>query len=158
MKQATQHLLVRRVKVDRTLDALAAITAVHQNWSVFYDHQSVEALPTANEENVEILLFKLSRKVNRDKLNKAYDRRGLKPVDPAALAKLNEYTPTLFSPNVTHWKDGQGNWHYASFGEWYQTGLFSNRGSFHKEVSGYRFRTGLEREWDKDWWFAGVRK
>lgn len=113
----------------------------------------VKVMPNGEDDEVSIVFFKPEKweydnsgYMIDDDLEEAYDRRGLKPVDPIALAAFNEADPAFADerPHGTHWRVG-GRWCYAAFNYWIHAR------SVH--VSG-----GINNCWLNTWWFAGVRK
>lgn len=147
--EAISNIIVRKVTVNRTRSAQDALKATGR--VMYTDSAVVEAVPSGEGEEAEICLFKLDLSkrggwISDDDLEKEFDLRGLKPVDPFALAALNEADPAFADekPNATHWKDVQGNWCYAIFDRW----------GGERSVGVVRYGS----DWCDDYWFAGVRK
>lgn len=96
----------------------------------------------------DITFFTLGRYVLDDDLEKEYQKRGLTPVHPYALASYSLENENVMLEKkwiCTHWRDSNGKWCYATFDQW--------RGDERSVLVG---RVG--DDWDGDWWFAGVRK
>lgn len=147
--EAISNLIVRKVAVIRNRSAQEALKATGR--AQYTTSQVVDAMPNGENTEEEIFLFKLDLSkrngwISDNDLAKEFDLRGLKPVDPFALAALNEADPAFADgkPNTTHWKDAQGNWCCAVFGRW----------SVERGVGVYRNGGG----WSGNYWFAGVRK
>jgi hypothetical protein len=140
----TDDTISRTVKVDRSRTAQEALKATGRN--LYVNDDVVELMPQGEGDEVEVNLFNVGRYITDDELNKEFYLRGLKPVDPFALAALNEAYPAFADekPNATHWKDAQGNWCYAIFGRW--------RGERRVNVN------RNAGDWNDNYWFAGVRK
>jgi len=142
--EAVSKLITRRARVNRNRNAQAALDATGRRQ--YTDKDVVDAMPQGEGEEAEIVFFNLGRYVNNADLDKEYEVRGLKPVDPYSLAAVNENDPAFADqkPNATHWKDSNDKWCYTAFDRW-------NDGRI----------VGVNRnddDWSGDWWFAGVRK
>ncbi len=139
------NLFSRTVTVDHTRSPQAALDATGR--TQYIDKKVVNAMPRGEGVEVEVVFFKVGHYISDDNLEKAFDQRGLNPVDPYTLAAVNEADATFADehPNGTHWKDADGNWCFATFSRWYgerNVGVFRDYG----------------RDWSDSWWFAGVRK
>ena len=146
--EAISNIIVRKVTVNRTRSAQDALKATGRTQIV--SREVVDAMPNGEGDVVEIFLFKLDLSkrgygISDNGLAKEYELRGLKPVDPFALAALNEADPDFIEEksNATHWKDMQGNWRVAVFHNSWGDVVYVGR----NDVA-----------WDASYWFAGVRK
>lgn len=142
--EAISGLIIRRVAVNRTRTPQETLDATGRKQ--YTDRKVVDAMPRGEGDEAEVCFFNLGRFINDADLEKEYELRGFKPVDPFSLAAVNEADPAFADdhPNCTHWKDADGNWCYASFSRWrVGRGVLVNR-----DVVG----------WNDFWWFAGVRK
>jgi len=137
--------IVCTVKVNRKRSAEEALKATGRNQYV--NNDVIKAMPQGEGEETEVVFFKLGCTVSENDLDKEYEKRGLKPADPYALAKVNEDDPAFADehPNGTHWKDKNGKWCFASF---------LNRWCCEREVYVNHYDNG----WHGSWWFAGLRK
>ena len=142
--EAISNLIIRRAKVNRTRNAQVAIDATGRRQ--YTDKDVVNAMPNGEGEEAEVVFFNLGRYVSDTDLDKEYELRGLKPADPFSLAAVNEVDPAFADqkPNATHWKDSNGKWCYAAFGQW----------SGERDVDVRRYGD----DWRGGWWFAGLRK
>lgn len=145
--ESRESEVVRTVKVDRTRTLQEAIAATARKQCV--DDSVASAMPRGEGEEVEVVFFHLDLSerggyISGDDLNKEYELRGLKPVDPYTLAAVNEADPAFADthPNATHWKGASGNWCYAVFGCW----CSERNMRVDRCVGG----------WDDIYWFAGV--
>lgn len=142
--EARSEFVTRTVKVNRNRSAKEALKATGRN--LYVTDSVAKNMPKAESDEVEIILFKIGRQISDNDLDKEYELRGLKPVDPYSLAALNEADPAFADehPNGTHWKDADDKWCFAAFRRWVD-----------------ERRVGVDRDddvWNDDWWFAGVRK
>ena len=142
--EAVSNLLVRRVKVNRTLTPEEMLKATGR--AVYADGNVVKNMPKGEGEEAEVIFFQLGRYVSDDDLEKEYDLRGLKPADPYSLGAVNKSIPPFADshPNGTHWKDAEGKWCYATFYRFLDD----------RDVYVYRG----DNDWNGGWWFAGLRK
>jgi len=143
--EAISNLITRRVKVNRTRNAQAALDATGRRQ--YTDKDVVNAMPQGEGEEAEVVFFNLGRYVSNAELEKEYEIRVLKPADPYSLATVNE-TDQAFAdqkPNATHWQDVDGKWCYAAFSQWSDGG---------RNVNVNRSKN----DWNDSWWFGGVRK
>ena len=151
--EAFSNLIIRRVKVDRARTPQQALDATGRRQ--YITREVVDAMPRGNSlivEEVEVTFFKPRPEaykdglISDDRLKAEFDFHGLKPVDPYALAAVNEADPSFADthPNGTHWKDKDGKWCFAAFGRW----------GVGPGVSVRR----CDDVWDDDWVFGGVRK
>lgn len=143
--EVVSNLVVRKVSVNRTRTPQEVLKATGRRQYV--TDAVVKTMPQGEGEEAEVVFFKLGRYVNDADLEKEYELRGLKPVDPYSLAAVNEADPAFADekPNATHWKDSSGKWCYAAFNHWY---------GHERYVSFNRH----EVDWHDHWWFAGLRK
>lgn len=136
-------MLTHHVTVDRTRSPQDAIAATGRNQYV--NENVVAMMPRGEGDEADVIFFKLGRSVSDADLDKEYALRGLEPIDPYALAAVNEADPAFADehPNGTHWKDADGNWCYIAFGRWRGVRVFVRRD---------------DGGWDDGWSFAGRRK
>jgi hypothetical protein len=141
--------IIYRVKVDSGLTIEQAIEryAPYRRYRELTQERSdfFKTVPKNASEETDVYFFRVAFRVNDDDLEKEYERRGLRPVDPYSLAQIN-IDDRRFShdrPNGTHWKDAEGKWCLASF----------NHHNGHDCVDIYRG----DSQWGPFWWFAGVR-
>jgi len=137
-------MIVRHVKVDRSKTPQEALDATGRKQ--FTDKSVVKSMPKGTGEEKEVFFFKLGHFTSDDDLENEFDSRGLLPVDPYSLAKVNEDDPSFADthPNCTHWRDSDGKWCFATFLRWLSgRKLFVDRNG---------------DDWGDNWWFAGVRK
>lgn len=142
--EAVSGMIVRKVKVDRSLSPVGLLRATGR---VQYVNGIVVAeMPKGEGDEVEVVFFNLGCYVSDDILEKEYEIRGLKPADPYSQAAVNTVDPAFADkhPNGTHWKDENGNWCYSAFDRW----------GGEREVNVGQ----SDDDWDDDWWFAGLRK
>lgn len=134
--------VLRRVTVNRNLTPWEAIAAT--GCDPYIDLSITERLPRGTSEEVELVFFQLERHYTTDdELEKEFVRRGLKPADPFALAAANAADFRLANmPHGTHWKDAHGRWCDITFDS-----CSGNR----------RVRVHTGGDWERYWWFAGVR-
>ncbi len=142
--EAVSNMIVRTVTVDRTRSPQAVLDATGRRQ--YTDRTVVDAMPKGEGATAEVFFFRPGRYVSDADLDKEFDLRGLKPVDPYALAAVNEADPAFANehPNATHWKDDKGQWCYATFNRW----------DGGREVCVYRH----DSDWHDSWWFVGVCK
>jgi len=144
--------IARRISVDRTRTPQAVLDAT--GCKQYTDSKVVKTMPGAGTttDEVEAVFFKPRPEaykngiISDDDLEREFEFQGLVPIDPYALAKVNEDDPAFADthPNATHWKDKNGNWCYFAFGRW----------NGERRVSVRR----NDDDWHGGWWFAGVRK
>ncbi|MCX6786761.1 MAG: hypothetical protein NTU85_03035 [Candidatus Kaiserbacteria bacterium] len=137
-------IIVRRAKANRRKTPQEALNATYR--LQYIDCDVVDAMPRGDgEEETEVFFFKLGRRISNDDLEKKYELRGFKPVDPFLLAAVNEDSQSFAHkfPNCTIWKDTSGKWCYLAF----------NRRS-----EGRSLGVGRCDGWGDLWWFAGVKK
>ncbi len=145
-------MITRIVSVNRTRSPQEALNATGRKQYV--NDSVVQSMPKGEGEETEVVFFKpdpsaydRSGLISDDNLEKEFEKRGLKPVDPYSLAKVNEDDPSFADshPNGTHWKDSDGCWCYTAFSRW----------------NGSERRVSVNRhgnDWHDGWWFGGVRK
>jgi hypothetical protein len=143
--EAVSNMIIRCVEVNRSQKPQEAIKATGR--VQYVNDDVVASMPHGEGEDAEVVFFNLGRYISDDDLEKEYELRGLKPVDPYSLAKVNEDDPVFADTksNATHWRDSNGKWCYAAFRRW-------NVSERYVRVSRH------DCDWDDDWWFAGVRK
>jgi hypothetical protein len=146
MTTETSEMIIRRVRVNRTLTPMKVIDATGR--AKFVNNAIVETMPIGEGEEVDVVFFKpdLSDKggnISDAELAKEFESRGLTP-DPRAQAKVNEEDLGFADehPNGTHWKDGN-SYNFAAFDRWRDR----------RDVSVGR----SDGVWGDSWWFAGVR-
>jgi len=149
--ESVSSMIVRHVKVSRTCTPQEALDATGRKQYV--DNGVVKAMPRGDKDEDDVHFFKPEQSaydkngwISDDNLEKQFDLRGLKPVDPYKLAQVNIDDPAFGDkyPNATHWKNAEGKWCFAAFDRW----------SGERGVSVYRG----DGDWSGDWWFAGVCK
>lgn len=147
--EAKAKEIVRRVKVDRSLEPQAMLDALGRNQ--YTDKKVVATMPRGEGEEVDVVFFKPEPEeytrpgfMSDQDLDKCLERRDL-TLDPYAQVQVNKEDPAFADerPNGTHWKYGDC-YHFATFYGW--------RGG--RDVDVYRHGD----RWSDDWWFAGVRK
>ncbi len=121
--EAVSNLIVRTAKVNRSRSPQEAIDATGR--TQYTDRKVVDAMSKGEDDEVEVVFFKpdLSNRngfISDDDLEKEFELRGLKPVDPYSLAAVNEADPAFADdkPHGTHWKDENGQWCCATFRRW----------------------------------------
>lgn len=150
-EKARNNEIVRRVKVDRSLDPQEMLDDL-DGYQSTTDKCAVATIPQGRGEEVDIVFFKpepceYTRPgcMSDDDLEKALERRGLTP-DPRAQIVANKADPSLADecPNGTNWKDTKGKWYFL---------MFSRRATRAVIVS----CSDNSSDWGGGWWFAGVR-
>lgn len=138
-------LIVRRVLVNRSQTPQEMLDATDRKQ--YCDPDVIKSMPRGEGEKAEVTFFQVRRQASNYELEKEFASRGLKPVDPYSLAKVNKDDPSFADshPNGTHWKDSDGKWCYITFRRWHGDGRSV-------DVS----RLGFD--WDVFWWFGGVCK
>lgn len=116
--EAISSMIVCRVKTDPTRSPEQVIDVTGRN--KYTDGKVVKSMPRGTGEETDVHFFKLGCFISDNDLEKEYELRGLRPVDPESLAKVNEDDPAFADshPNGTHWKDADGKWCFALFGRW----------------------------------------
>jgi len=151
LAEAISNMIVRHVKVDRTKTPEQILEATGRRQYV--DANVVKNMPKGDENEGDIYFFKPSAEtydenglISDDNLEKEFELRGLKPVDPYKLSQFNADGPAFADekPHGTHWKNADGQWCFAAFYRW--------RGRRCVDV----FESGSD--WGAFWWFAGLRK
>jgi len=89
--EIVSKMVVRTVKVNRTLEAQTALDATGRRQYTVKD--VVNAMPRDEGEEVEVVFFNLGRYVSNADLENEYELRVLRPIDPYALAAVNEADP-----------------------------------------------------------------
>lgn len=110
-----------------------------QGRKLYCDEDVLKTMPEGTGATVEF--FTLGRYVSDDALAKEYADRGLVPASPYDIALIPRETLAKFV--ATHWKNDNGDWCYAAFGDW----LGGPDVDVDRDLDG----------WDDDWTFAGVR-
>lgn len=106
----------------------------------------VASMPGGGSKNqrITVYFFNVGRRLTDDELEKEYEIRGLIPADPYILSAVNEADKAFADehPNVTHWKNDNGDWCCANF-----SSALAERwvGVYHSA-----------NNWHDYWWFAGV--
>lgn len=147
--EAVSNLIIRCVKVDRSLTPQQALDATGRKQ--YTNRQVVDSMPPGEGYEVEVVFFKLDLSerngyISGHDLEKEFELRGLIPTDPFSLAAVNRDDLAFADekPNAAHWKDADGNWCFAAFNRW----------DDEREVLVDRH----DHDWDDRWWFAGLRK
>ena len=141
--------IIYRVKVESDLTIERAIEryAPCRTHKEFRQEQIdfFKTVPKSASEETDVYFFHVGRRINDDDLEKEYERRGLRPVDPYSLAQINidDRLLSYQRPNATHWKDPEGKWCLASF----------NHHHGHDLVDIYPG----DSNWGPFFWFAGIR-
>lgn len=149
-EQIEQGFICMTVRVNRRLTPQEAMKATRRKR--FLESKVMAVMPQGEGSKVEIMLFKLDLAhrggcITLEDLEKEFHQRGLKPVDPCALAALNRANPTFADgiPNLTLWMGSDGSW---------CTIVFNSRDGQRR----VRVRAlTQERKLSDFWWFAGVR-
>ncbi|MDB5224711.1 MAG: hypothetical protein JWO43_333 [Candidatus Adlerbacteria bacterium] len=158
--EVTTEIIVRHVAVDRTRLPQQALNAIGcQQW---INPDVVAAMPRGEGSEAEVCFFKPSRYLNDEEVERQYQQRGLRPVDPYSLAAVNEADPTFGDKreNVTHWKDEQGRWCYLAFARSSSVHERSlhvgcGQGPVYNEKGEVSYGSDV---WMNDTWFAGIRE
>lgn len=96
------------------------------------------------KKGTKIEFFKLNKYYSDDELEKEYESHGLVAVDPYMLAEQIEDFIEEKKYLLTHWKDKEGKWCYATFSGWDdERNVYVDRGG--------NYCYGV-------WWVGGVRK
>lgn len=147
--EARASEIVRRVKVDRTIEPQPMLDALGRNQ--YTDKKVVASMPRGEGDEVDMVFFKPRPEeytrpgfMSSADYMKALDRRGLKP-DPYAQAQANKDDPAFADehPNGTQWQEDD-HYNFAAVSRW-----------------GGRRGVGVGRhggDWNGNWWFGGVRK
>lgn len=114
----------------------------------FVDEQVLATMPKEKSENkpFKVFFFQLTNRVYLDELSEEYKLRDLIPVDPYALAKINEDNK-FFSekyPHGTYWEDKNGKSCCMLFELWRDG----------RAIVVHRNKNALE----KGFWCAGIEK
>jgi hypothetical protein len=144
-------MIVRVVCPDRTLTPNEMLKQTGRD--LYVNNKVVACMPRGEGDKAEVIFFKPETweytkpgYMSDEDLEKAYERRGLKPADPYSQAQANKDDPALADtrPNATHWKDMDGKWCFATFNGWIgERRVYCNRN---------------DRDWVGYWVFAGLRK
>ncbi|MDD2935037.1 MAG: hypothetical protein PHX25_01025 [Candidatus Pacebacteria bacterium] len=136
------------VRVDRSLTPQEALDATgRKNWAT---GKVADEMPRGEGKLVEVVFFYCDSGIDEikdDDLEEKYNKRNLVSADPYSVLVVNRDVPAFADkhPNVTHWKNSDGEWCYLSCGVCFDGRgvLVAQRGSL-----GYG---GFD-------WFAGLRK
>jgi hypothetical protein len=141
--EARSKMIVRRVRVDRTLTPQQAIDATGRTQYVNAD--VLATMPVGEGDWVDVYLFPLEKDTSPADVDKIIADRGLVP-DPRALAKVNQEDPEFAKDhrNGAQWRDSEGRACCAAFREWSDGGRSVDVG-----------RVG---DWRGGWLVGGVRK
>lgn len=143
--------IIRRVRVDRNQPPQEVLDATGRVQSI--DSDVVESMPRGDGDEVEVILFQpepweYTRPgfMSDDDLEKCFERRSFIPADPYSIAGLNRDDLAFAdeNPHITHWKDADGDWCYATFHRWLGKRIL--------DVN--RHDCG----WRGHWWFASLPK
>lgn len=149
--EASSNMILRHVAVSRLHSPQQAINATGRK--KYCSDSVVNAMPQGEGDELDIFFFKPDASaydkngyISPAEVAKQFELRGLKPVDPYALAAFNEAEPAFADdyPNCTHWEDENGNGGHIAFlrrDDERRVGVRQN-----------------DRDLDDDWWFAGCRK
>ena len=142
--EAVNNIVVRHVAVNRARTPQQTLNATGRKQ--YTNSDVVATMPKGDGDETEVFFFKLGRYISDADLEKEYELRGLKPVDPYSLSSVNEADPAFADehPNGTHWQDADGKWCYLAFDRW----------DDERDLDAYR----NDDDWDVGWWFAGLRK
>lgn len=142
--EAFNDVIVRTVKVNRSRSLKQAVIATKRKY--FLTDSVLGEIPENNEEEVEVVFFKLGKSITCSELEKEYQFRGLVP-DPIAQIAVNESDPdfAIKHSNGTQWRDSKNQWCFVTC---YSSGQGENGLSVSK----------TDRDWGAFWYFAGVRK
>mgnify|MGYP001579158093 FL=1 len=107
----------------------------------------VRTMPKGETGQRAVIFFRIGAFAKFDAIDAAFDLRDLDPVDPHTLTALNEDDPAFADdyPNITYWKDENGNLCYAGFVCWNHERMVEVARS---EGNGC----------DHFWWFGGVAR
>ncbi len=111
-----QHSIVRRVSVDRNRTPVEMLMAAVG--CISSGINGLDSIPRGEGDKVEVLFFKLDVVcLNHEDLEKEFESRRIKPVDPYSLAAVNEADCHFLTkhPHITHWKDKDNEWCYMGF-------------------------------------------
>lgn len=111
--------------------------------AVYSTEDDVFTSAPAVEGTIEF--FPIGKYISAADLDLEYERRGLVPADPFALAKWCEKEQKENTYYTTQWKDENGKYCYAAFYRW----SGDDRNAFVHRRSD---------DWNAPWVFAGVRK
>ncbi len=141
----------RRVYVNRNPRRLRLANS--QILVRYSDPRVMKKMPHGVGEYATVTFFQVGYLISDDQLEKEYEWRCLKPVDPYALIAVNEEDLHLMTefPNATHWKGRKDKWCVACFAH-YDSGRYESG----RSVS-FVMHTA-ESAWGPGWWFAGVPK
>lgn len=139
------NVIIRHATVDRNEKPYNVLKATGCN--LHFIGYLLEAMPNGNGTEVDIFFFKLGYLVNDAGLEKEYELRGFKPVDPYSLAKINKDDRTFAykHPNCTYWKNNEGKCCSIMFDCW--------RDGDRDVGVGYSGNS-----WSGNLWFAGILK
>lgn len=143
-------LIVRHTNVNSTRFGREALQATGRN--VYGPDDIIREMRHDKYGAVYVIFFKPKASeyepngmISNDGVDKAFESRGLKPVDPYSLIAVNEADPAFadLCPNITHCKDRKGNWFSVEFGRFMgQRSVIVQRSD--------------NASWDLSYWLAGV--
>ncbi len=148
--EAWSNMIVRRVKVDRSITNQQAIDATGCFQYVDVDRAVVDGMPVGEGEEISVFFIKPpaeaydeSGYISEEEVARQLDFNGLKP-DPRAQAKANQDDPVFADshPNGTQWPRPGGGYDFAAFIGW-----FGERRVNVNRLDGF---------WDDNWLFGGV--
>ncbi len=144
----TTGQIVCRVSVSRNCTPQQVLEATGRKQRTITS-SVVNLMPKGEDDEVEVVFFKLNRFIGDNHLGNEYKSHELKPADPYSLAAVNQFDPAFADehPNGTHWKNADDKWCYSVF---------------HNRYCGDRVVDVISRDgdsyiWDCYWWFAGIR-
>lgn len=142
--EATSNLITRHAIVSGDRDPEQ--TFITTSRAQYLNSDVVKSMPRGDGTEVDVIFFKVGRRLSDSDLGKEYELRGLVPADPYSQIAVNEADLAFADdhPNATHWKDADGNWCCAAFDDW---------GGGPGMLIGYS-----DDDWLDGWWFAGLRK
>ncbi len=114
----TRKMFARRVTVDRTRTPEEMSAALNCNAGISLRESRI--MPRGVGDHVEVIFFEVSIFLPRDKIARAFKRRGLKPADPYSLMQVYIDDPTFFDKGQcrTAWQreDGGRTWiHFEKY-------------------------------------------
>ncbi len=144
MVSTLTNQMVRRATVNRSHTPQDALEATGYHLSV--DARVVRDMPRGQDQDVEVVFFRIDRSLSDQELEAEYRMRNLVP-DPMAQAQVNtddQYFAKHY-PNCTLWCDAEGRWCHLSFSRVFERPL----------LEAY---AGEEDDRSSGWWFGGVRR
>ncbi len=144
--KANKMILIRTVRLNLNQSPQEALNSTGA--TLYVNDSVVEEMPRGNQEDLNIVFFKVNRDIKDANLEKEYARRGLEPVDPFSLAKVNadDHSFSDHVPNCTHWKNKKGEWCYSRY-------------SRNKDQRAVDIEcSAVYHSHHFYWWFAGIKK